>query len=103
MNRMIEAWNHHFAERCVPALLPRFMRNSGFLIEEIQPVTVCDYTLKPDGLAAMMMHLMASYASDNNHVPEAESQAWLSEQKSLAECGRFFFSLTHFVVSARKT
>jgi hypothetical protein len=35
-------------------------------------------------------------------VSEEETQAWLDEQESLAEQGRFFYSVTHFVVSARK-
>jgi arsenite methyltransferase len=102
MNRMVEAWDHHFTERGVSTLLPPIMRNAGFVIEDIRPLTICDYTLKPDGLATMMMQLMARYAAENNHVPVEEAQAWLDEQKSLAEDGRFFYSLTHFVVSAQK-
>jgi arsenite methyltransferase len=102
MNRMVEAWDHHFTERGVSTLLPPIMRSAGFVIEDVRPLTICDYTLKPDGLATMMMQLMARYAAENNHVPAEEAQAWLDEQKSLAEDGRFFYSLTHFVVSAQK-
>ncbi len=50
----------------------------------------------------MMMQLMARYAVDNTHVPADEAAAWLAEQKTLAAQGRFFYALTHFVVSARK-
>lgn len=102
MNRMIASWNHHFTDRGVSAILPALMREAGFVIEDVQPFTICDYTLKPDGLATMMMQLMARYATQNNHVPEQETQAWLNEQKSLAEQGRFFYAVTHFVVSAHK-
>ena len=102
MNRMIASWDHHFTDRGVSVALPPLMRDAGFVIEHIQPITICDYTLKPDGLATMMMQLMARYATQNNHVDADEAQAWLDEQESLAEQGRFFYSLTHFVVSARK-
>lgn len=102
MNRMIASWDHHFTDRGVSVALPPLMRDAGFVIEQIQPFTICDYTLKPDGLATMMMQLMARYATQNNHVDADEAQAWLDEQKSLAEQGRFFYSVTHFVVSARK-
>jgi ubiquinone/menaquinone biosynthesis C-methylase UbiE len=72
------------------------------VIGDITPMTTCDHTLKPDGLATMMMQLMARYASDNNHLPADGPWAWLAEQKALAAEGRFFYALTHFVVSARK-
>lgn len=103
MNRMIESWDHHFTQRDVPAILPSIMRDTGFVVEDVTPITTCDHTLKPDGLATMMMQLMARYAVDNSHVSDNEASAWLEEQKTLAAEGRFFYALTHFVVSARKT
>ncbi|WP_299673276.1 methyltransferase domain-containing protein [uncultured Roseobacter sp.] len=102
MNRMIASWDRHFTQRDLPAVLPSIMRDEGFVVEGVTPMTTCDHTLKPDGLATMMMQLMVRYAADNNHVPESEASAWLEEQKALATEGRFFYALTHFVVSARK-
>ena len=103
MNRMIASWDQHFTQPDVPAILPMILKNAGFVVEDVVPMTTCDHTLKPDGLATMMMQLMARYAVDNNHVPVDEASAWLEEQRSLASEGRFFYALTHFVVSARKT
>ncbi len=102
MNRMIASWDSHFTHRDVPAVLPSILQDAGFVVEDITPITTCDHTLKPDGLATMMMQLMIRYAIDNIHVPESEASAWLAEQKELAAEGRFFFALTHFVVNARK-
>ena len=103
MDRMIASWDQHFTQHNVPAILPSIMRDAGFIVEDVTPLTTCDYTLKPDGLAIMMMQLMARYAVDNSHVSAKEAAAWMAEQKALADEGRFFYSLTHFVVSARKT
>lgn len=102
MERMVRAWDHHFAERGLPALLPPIMREAGFAIEDVRPFTHCDYTLKPDGLATMMMQLMSRFAIANDHLSAEEATVWMEEQKTLAEQGRFFFSVTHFVVVGRK-
>lgn len=102
MDRMIASWDHHFTQRDVPAILPSIMRDTGFAVEGITPLTACDHTLKPDGLAKMMMQLMVRYAVENKHFSDAEAAAWLDEQNALAAEGRFFYALTHFVVSARK-
>lgn len=102
MDRMIASWDHHFKRRDVPAILPSIMRSAGFAVEDVTPMTTCDHRLKPDGLATMMMQLMARYAVENSHVSADEAAAWLKEQKTLAAEGRFFYALTHFVVSARK-
>lgn len=103
MSRMIEAWDQHLVERCVPAILPNILRGAGFVVECVEPIAFSDINLKPDGLANMMIHLMEPYAVENDLVAEQEARAWADEQRSLAQAGRFFFSLTHFVVSARKT
>ncbi|WP_299731074.1 hypothetical protein [uncultured Tateyamaria sp.] len=59
-------------------------------------------TLRPDGIAFMLMHLMSRYAADNGHMDAAETQAWFDEQVELARAGRFFFSLTYYRMSAIK-
>lgn len=102
MQRIIDAWDHHFTERRVPARLPPILRDAGFELEGIVPATVCDWQLRPDGLASMMIRLMSRFASKNDLVPADEAGAWAEEQEALAAVGRFFFSLTHFVTVARK-
>lgn len=102
MDRMVKAWDHHFAERGVPALLPPLLRDAGFSVESVTPITICDTKLKPDGLANMMIILMRGFAEAKNLVPMEEAKNWAEEQRVLADSGRFFFSLTHFVVTARK-
>ncbi len=102
MARMLAAWDNHFAERTVPALLPPILKNAGFAVESVHPITVCDHQLKPDGLANMMMILMENYAVANSYLSQEEARKWAEEQRNLAAEGSFFFSITHFVVSARK-
>lgn len=102
MQRVQAAWDHHYAEARVAALWPRLTRDAGFTAIEVEPFTFCDVTLRPDGLAFMLMHLMSRYAADNGHMTEAETTAWFNEQLELADQGRFFFSLTYYRMSAVK-
>lgn len=102
MARMMTSWDAHLTERCVPALLPPLMRAAGFAVDRVDTVTLSDHMLKPDGLAMMMMRLMAAFAVNQGDFSEAEATAWSDEQESLAREGRFFFSLTQFVTSAVK-
>jgi hypothetical protein len=99
---MIAAWDHHFVERAVPALLPSILKRAGFSLDSMRPITICDHLMKPDGLANMMLILMEKYAVEHGHVPRDEAAAWAKEQKDLAEQDSFFFSITHFVTSAYK-
>ncbi len=102
MARVQAAWDHHYTEARVAALWPHLTKDAGFAAIEVTPFTFCDVTLRPDGIAHMLLHLMSRYASQNGHMPEAECQAWFDEQIELAAQGRFFFSLTYYLMSAVK-
>ncbi|WP_380995533.1 methyltransferase domain-containing protein [Sedimentitalea sp. HM32M-2] len=102
MRNMQDIWDRHLAERCVPALLPDLLTQSGFRPLRMIPVPVCDITLRPDGLAAMMMQFMTRYAISTGAMSKAEARAWADEQHDLARAGRFFFALTHFVCVAER-
>lgn len=102
MRRIQDAWDHHYSEARVAALWPRMSRDAGFTTIEVVPFTFCDVTLRPDGIAFMLMHLMSRYAAENGHMSERETKAWFDEQVELARLGRFFFSLTYYRMSAVK-
>ena len=102
MRRVQEAWDHHYTEPRVAALWPLLAKDAGFVTVEVEPFTFCDTTLRPDGIAFMLLHLMSRYATENGHMTEQEAKAWFDEQFCLAEQGRFFFSLTYYRMSAIK-
>ena len=98
MARIIAAWDRHLVERRVPALLPAALRAAGFTAEAVTPVPVCDSVLRPDGSARVLMTLIERHVRDTGLAPAAA--AWAEEQRDLAAAGRFFFALTHYVVTA---
>lgn len=100
MARVMAAWDQHLSERCVPALLPAMLKEAGFVVDVVQPVTFTDTVLRPDGIANMMLVLIENYVKQNELTSASEATEWAMEQRQLASEGRFFFALTHFVVSA---
>jgi arsenite methyltransferase len=66
------------------------------------PLVCCDTALRADGIATMLLHLIEDYAVRQGLIDEAVAHAWAVEQRQLAVDGRFFFALTHFVVTTRK-
>lgn len=103
MTAMMKAWDHHLADRCVPAKLPHLMQKAGYEVELIRPLVVLDTVCRQDGLAMMLLNLMQAYAIQHDLVDELTARSWADEQRHLAADGRFFFSLTHFVVSGRRS
>ncbi len=102
MQRVQAAWDHHYTEARVAAHWSKLTQDAGFTAVEIEPFTFCDVTMRPDGIAFMLMHLMSRYAAENGHMTEAETTAWFDDQVELANQGRFFFSLTYYRMSAVK-
>ncbi|WP_281973673.1 methyltransferase domain-containing protein [Ruegeria faecimaris] len=102
MQKMLTSWNQHFVSGSLPERLPALIKARGDHVEDVLSFTMTDHQLKPDGLAIMMMHLMKQYAVANDYVDPAVAQSWFDEQFSLAKVGRFFFSMTQFVVVARR-
>ena len=102
MERMKASWNQHVENPALPVRLPSILNSNGFAVESIVPVTFTDTDLRPDGTARMMMILMENYAVTRKHLSADEARAWAEEQEKLAAEGRFFFTLTHFVIAARK-
>ena len=102
MQKMLTVWNHYVVELGVAALLPPLLRDAGFTIERIEPLTFIDTTLKHDGLAKMSMEFVAPFAVKNGLMAKTDVAAWTEEQYRFAREGRFFFSITQFIVSASK-
>lgn len=102
MAAMLTAWDAHVAHTDLPAIASPLLRDAGFAVDAVTPLTFLDSELRPDGLAAMMLRLMEPYAVQGGHLTAAEARDWAGEQRALAAEGRFFFSLTHVIITARR-
>ena len=70
MAAMMNAWDGHLADPCVPARLPHMMRQAGYQVETIRPLVFLDTDFRNDGLAMMLLNVMQSYAIQNNLLDE---------------------------------
>lgn len=102
MARMQAIWDRHLTDRIVPARLPSILTDAGYRVESVRPITFTDTTLRPDGLANMLIILMTNYAIQTEPDAEEMARAWAEEQRALARQGRFFFAVTMFSIAARK-
>lgn len=102
MRRMMAAWDGHLVHRDAPARLVAALGWAGFDVERVEAFPCIDTELRADGLARMMMILMRDYATRTGAMDAVEADEWYAEQELLAEEGRFFFCLTHVVVTARR-
>lgn len=102
MAAVLEVWDRHLAERCVPEHLPALLETAGFETEGMIPVPFCDTRLAPDGLAAMMLVVIERYVTGTGEIAPDTARAWAAEQAARAAEGRFFFAFTHFVAVARR-
>ncbi len=102
MADMLKAWDRHLAVRNVPQILASHFQSAGFVPGRAIPVPFLDTSLRPDGLANMMMCLMESYALQNHLLDPKEIKAWREEQEDLAQRGQFFMHLLHVAWVATK-
>ena len=100
MEKMLRIWDGHFVDRAVPSHLLRILRDHGFTHRESRAVTFVDTECRQDGLARMMLLLMAAYAHQTGAMADEDIEGWLSEQEDLARSGSFFFAMSHIVTMA---
>lgn len=101
MSHVLSAWDRHLVDRGVPAILPNLLQENGFAVESVRALTIVDTSLRPDGLANMMLHLIEAFIAKQDGFSAEDARSWAGEQEDLATQGRFFFSCTHFVTAAR--
>jgi arsenite methyltransferase len=100
MDRVLEAWDAHFADGAVPAKLPGLLPEAGFGLRGAIPVTFCDTTRREDGFARMMQSVIAPFVMSQGTLPVAEVRAWSDDLDLRAAEGRAFFCFTHIVTVA---
>ncbi len=100
MEQMLRIWDSHMVWRRLPAYLPAMLRDAGFTLDAIRPEICQDNDFRSDGLAKLMVQLISAYAVQNELATVAEVDEWKNEQERMAEEGRFFFAITHYVISA---
>jgi arsenite methyltransferase len=100
--RVIRAWDEHLAHRTVPRTLAGLLRAGGFEDVSMDAHAFATLGHDPDSWAAALVPFLGSFVAGRGGVSEEEAEAWVAEQRRLAERGDFYFSCIQFCFTARK-
>jgi arsenite methyltransferase len=100
--RVIRAWDEHLAHRTVPRTLAGLLRAGGFEDVSMEAHAFATLGHDPDSWAAALVPFLGSFVAGRGGVSEEEAEAWVAEQRRLAERGDFYFSCIQFCFTARK-
>jgi ubiquinone/menaquinone biosynthesis C-methylase UbiE len=100
--RVMRAWDEHLAHRTVPRTLAGELRAAGFAEVDMRAHAFAPLGHDPDSWAAALVPFLGTFVAGRSGVSEQEAQAWVAEQRQLAERGDFYFACLQFCFSARK-
>jgi ubiquinone/menaquinone biosynthesis C-methylase UbiE len=100
--RVRRAWDEHLVHPTLPRTLGAHLRAAGF--EDVRttahPFVATSFDSEAFGPA--LLPFIASFVRGRGGVTDDEADAWLAEQRALAERGEFFFAVTQFCFAAAK-
>jgi arsenite methyltransferase len=102
MDRVLAAWDHHFAHSNLPRTLSRQLRDAGFAIRERSSIPMFNPEFEDNTFGKGMLGMMASFAVERKAVSQNEADAWLAEFAALGQEGKFFFSINRYLFVAEK-
>jgi arsenite methyltransferase len=100
--RVIRAWDEHLAHRTVPRTLAGRLRAAGFAEVSMSAHAFATLGHDPDSWAAALVPFIGMFVAGRAGVSEQQAQAWVAEQRQLAERGDFYIACLQFCFTARK-
>jgi arsenite methyltransferase len=100
--RVIQAWDEHLAHRTVPRTLAGLLRGAGFEQVSMRGHAFATLGHDPDSWAAALVPFLGRFVAGRGGVSEEEAEAWVADQRRLAERGEFYFACIQFCFTARK-
>ena len=102
MRRVLSAWDEHLVHPSLPRRLGADLRAAGFVDVAVAGHSFATVDYDDESFAVMMLGMAADFVPGRGGVTGDEVEAWLAEQRDLAERGEFFFEGTQFCFTARK-
>jgi hypothetical protein len=102
MERVLAAWDEHFAHRSLPQTLSALLRDAGFTIRQRTTIPMFNPEYHPNTFSRGMIGIIAAFVSGRKGVTAEEAAAWAAEFADLAARGRYFFSLNRYLFVAQK-
>src|SRR5262249_4551397 len=96
MARVLEAWDEHLSQPCLPRTLAAQLSATGFDQVEMAGHTFATTRLDPESFAATVLHFIAEFVAGRCGLTDDDVAAWVAEQRELDERGEFFFACIQF-------
>jgi ubiquinone/menaquinone biosynthesis C-methylase UbiE len=102
MRRVLDAWDEHLTDPFLPRTLAGQLRDAGFDDVAMQGHVFATNELDPETYGGYLVPLIRDYVVGGGLVNAGDADAWVAEQRELAEAGRFYFTVTQFCFTATR-
>ncbi len=102
MRAVFDAFGPHCADPRLPRTLGRRLRDAGFVVDDVSgfPIINTDWSL--ENYSTTFLDFIRSYILGQGTMAAEVLDAWVDEQKSLAEAGAYYFQTTRVFFEAHK-
>ena len=100
--RVLQAWTQHFPQPHLPAQLPRLLGQARFALRSLSAVPIVNLHPDETTYSGSLLDVIARFAGTRGGVPAGDAQAWAEDVRSQDVHGRYFFSLTRFLILAER-
>jgi arsenite methyltransferase len=102
LRAILTAWTQRFADPHLPTTLKRRLQAAGFHVETIDVVPILNAAFDPDTYSARHIEIISDYVAQHG-ITSADAGAWADDLRERAHLDEYFFSLSRYVFSARKS
>jgi ubiquinone/menaquinone biosynthesis C-methylase UbiE len=100
--RVLRAWDEHLAHRSLPRTLASRLRSAGFEDVQMSAHPFATIAFDDDSYGAAIVPFIGAFVPGHGGVTEEDAEAWVAEQRALADRGEFYFAITQFCFTARR-
>jgi len=101
MTRIMEVWDRHLTDPCLPQTLGCKIRDAGFGHVNVQPFVQLETEFDPSSVSGVLMSFIVGYV-ESQGIPAAEAAALRADLENLGTADDYFFSSNEYIFSAKK-
>ena len=101
MARIMEVWDRHLTDPCLPQTLRSKLRNAGFRDIDVEPVIQLETEFDPGSVSGVLMRFIVGYV-ESQGISASEANDWKADLENLGASGDYFFSSNEYIFVGRK-
>jgi len=101
MARVMQAWDCHLTDPCLPQTLASELRDAGFGNIETESIVQLEPDFDPASVSGVLMRFIVGYV-ESQGISASETNAWMADLENLGAAGDYFFSSNEYIFVGRK-